>query len=331
MAELKYIQARMGKFVDTKDTANTSQIPIHRKTTRKAQEQRNQSTTTFEIMRLPTKVRLRIWEATWPKSRIVGHRMASNRDNEEQELIHYLQVVGSLEAYSNADYYKILNHAVIEPCPDPVALQICRESRTHTLSTYIPMMNNRFPFGSFYFDPRRDMLLLCWDFDLCKPSLDLYYGEQMSRFQNVMIDGHFWAKDYGECYEDALEAIQPDTPDGLYWLFEALYEAWGVGLDPCGVRAAVRFVSTILDRTEAFQRLHGRLFLVNDIGEMEIVEDLGKIMLEDGEEGTEEECLGVTGSDVALYTYLGFVEISRDHSRIDAIQFCTCSRHPRRE
>ncbi|PYI01688.1 hypothetical protein BO78DRAFT_390906 [Aspergillus sclerotiicarbonarius CBS 121057] len=283
-------------------------VGSHQKATRQPRKQQEE-TAKIDFMSLPIEIRLLIWEATWPEPRVIGHCMTQTGNGAERRAIHYLRAVGSLEAYSHLDYYNILNHAVIEPCPDPIALQICRESREHTLRTYTPMIHNTFGFGSFYFDPKRDTLLLCWDFDQCKPSLIFYYGAQMLRFEKILVDGHFWAKDFSSHYEDVLRAFKPVNPQPQ-WLFGALYEAWGVNLDPCGVRAAVKFVSTILNRVDVFQQQQGRPVLQENTEEMVVAEDFGKIVVDGSEDGGEEGCLGVTGyeDDYARDVYTTFRE-----------------------
>jgi hypothetical protein len=42
----------------------------------------------------------------------------------------------------------------LEDCPPPSALQICHESRAHTLKHFIYMKDSRMNLGSFYFNPR---------------------------------------------------------------------------------------------------------------------------------------------------------------------------------
>ncbi|RAL04441.1 uncharacterized protein BO80DRAFT_422289 [Aspergillus ibericus CBS 121593] len=212
-----------------------------------------------------------------------------------------------------------------------MALQICRESREHTQSTYIPMVNSTFRFGSFYFDPQRDTLLLCWDFDECMPDLVLSYGVQLRKFEKVLVDGHFWAKEFSALYEDVLRAFKPATPQPQ-WLFGALYEIWGIDLDPCGVRAAVKFVSKILERTELFQQAYDLQILRGSTEELAVAEDFGKIVVAGGGEGGDEKSLGVTGNEISLYIYLNFLPLSEENgTRVDAFYLCECPRHPTEE
>lgn len=46
------------------------------------------------------------------------------------------------------------------PYASPVALQVCRESRSHTLKTYKRLQHAHVAHCCFYFDPRRDVLWL---------------------------------------------------------------------------------------------------------------------------------------------------------------------------
>lgn len=48
-------------------------------------------------------------------------------------------------------------------CSFPIALQICQESRWHTLKTYVFIQHSDLPECSFYFNPRQDLLWLSGD------------------------------------------------------------------------------------------------------------------------------------------------------------------------
>ncbi|PWY96743.1 hypothetical protein BO94DRAFT_18606 [Aspergillus sclerotioniger CBS 115572] len=327
MADLQCMHLPRGRFVNTRSIASAGQPSTHQKATREPDEQTS-TTKTFKFITLPVKIRHLIWEATFPEPRIIGHRTAAVENNTARELIHYLGVLGSVETYSHANYLDILNHSVIERCSNPITLQICRESRLFTLRTYIPMMNGIYTYGSFYFDPRRDILLLCWDFEHHRPTLESCYGTQMRYFENVMVDGHFWVQSYSTYYERAVATIRPNPEGGISWLFEAMYDAWGVHLDACRVTAAVKFVSVILSRVEVFTRLHGRPMLVENTRKMVVQEFFEDV---ESEDGVKKVSLGIRGREMAFYIYLSFVEMNfwddGDDCTIDAVHLCDCDRH----
>ncbi|KAG8170161.1 hypothetical protein KVR01_000906 [Diaporthe batatas] len=125
------------------------------------------------LNRLPLELRLRIWEETWPGPRLIEvtlppgaatatttttttapRRIKPSRQVGAEKVTAWNSRTSSLEDVSCRSY------------AHPSALQVCRESRAHTLATYRALRPSH-PAGSggggggaFYFDPGRDVLWL---------------------------------------------------------------------------------------------------------------------------------------------------------------------------
>ncbi|PYH91141.1 hypothetical protein BO71DRAFT_401650, partial [Aspergillus ellipticus CBS 707.79] len=172
-------------------------------------------------------------------------------------IAHHLRPISNTSDFLKADYFRILDHTAVQQSPQqqPIALWICQESRIHTLKHFIPITHATLPGGSFYLDPKRDSLLLCWDFEVCQNALVEFYGRQLRMFDNVLVDGHFWTREDGAVYKDALAVLGPVKSR---FLCEGFWHAWGRGMDRCGVRAAARFLNQLQRMYHDFEeRLEG--------------------------------------------------------------------------
>jgi 2EXR family len=106
-----------------------------------------------------------IWEHTWPASRVIEVATCEDETAEEYTDVAILRFAGSLSSLLEEDFgTRVVEGEPLETSAPPVALQVCQESRTHTLIQYRIMEHTRSRQGSFYFNPRRDMLWLSFDF-----------------------------------------------------------------------------------------------------------------------------------------------------------------------
>ncbi|ROW07480.1 hypothetical protein VPNG_07111 [Cytospora leucostoma] len=109
--------------------------------------------------RLPIELRLRVWEETWPATRLIevtlppGPGVAPQRTKPSRQ-------VGDERITAWDSVSTRLEDVSCRPYSMPVALQVCRESRDHTLKTYRRLQHSHVPDCCFYFDPRRDILWL---------------------------------------------------------------------------------------------------------------------------------------------------------------------------
>jgi hypothetical protein len=97
----------------------------------------------------------------------------------------------------------VMKKGPFEHCSDPIALQVCKESREHTLSRYMSMQHLETKEGSFYFSPSRDVLLLSVDYTNGYYTDDvMYYSNELKRFYNgqlnyiktVLVLHHKWVE-----------------------------------------------------------------------------------------------------------------------------------------
>ncbi|PWY85058.1 hypothetical protein BO70DRAFT_424420 [Aspergillus heteromorphus CBS 117.55] len=205
------------------------------------------------LFRLPPELRLQVWEYTWPEPRVISHTMTAvrNEDGDDQGIVHHLFPAAPFSVFVETDYFRILNHTAIQPSyRGPVALWICQESRIHTLRRYVPIIHSTLPMGSFYMDPRRDSLLLCWDYVICRRVLERDYGNQLRVFEHALVDGNFQARGDADAFQAVLDAMGSVETHSLS---EAFWEAWGRKLDRCGVRAATKFVGRLCERYHEFE------------------------------------------------------------------------------
>ncbi|KAH6714732.1 hypothetical protein BKA61DRAFT_362552 [Leptodontidium sp. MPI-SDFR-AT-0119] len=102
-----------------------------------------------------------IWEHTWPAFRIMEAAICEDETTAEDEYIDaaVLRFARSLSVFLEEDFGStIVEGQPLERCPPPVTLQVCKESRKHTLSQYRVMEHTNSKLGSFCFNPSRDIL-----------------------------------------------------------------------------------------------------------------------------------------------------------------------------
>lgn len=120
----------------------------------------------------------------------------TDMEEETQEYMG-LQLAGSLSTFME------INHSPrgtwtepYEASPLPVALHVCRATRTQALRRYIPMIDPITDRFSFYIDPRRDVLWLSLDITdegaetVAQPRQQ--YGQQIDRIENVLVEEQNW-------------------------------------------------------------------------------------------------------------------------------------------
>lgn len=155
---------------------------------------------TFPFMRLPPELRLAIWEHTWPEARVAEIALRKDLSDPRWTITHYMRVTGRLSTFLRSEFRdRTREDPPLEPSPDPVALHVCRESRAHTLRTYIPMRHWKLPRGSFYFHPGRDVFWLPVEYvqrlDLIHDTLTElsgYYSEDWHEILLVVVGELYW-------------------------------------------------------------------------------------------------------------------------------------------
>jgi hypothetical protein len=168
---------------------------------------------------LPPELRLKIWEETWPEARVL--EITSGECLEEAgwddgwaspgpiSLRPMCSMSRWTQEIKDGTYRNFEDEEPLEACPDPVALQVCHESRVHTLSRYIKMQHNDLENLFFYMDPRVDMLWLSEDasdnVDKYK-ELQTYYGNQLDSISHVLIQEPEW--DTREYLDDFFEELR---------------------------------------------------------------------------------------------------------------------------
>jgi 2EXR family len=138
-----------------------------------------------------------IWECTWPDDRLIQpawHESVSNTD--EYCAFTILRPAGPLSTSIKEDLDSgIMKKEPFKYCPDPIALQACKESREHTLKRYRRMEHLEITAGSFYFNPSRDVLFLSMDYiDDQRYSEDLkrLYNGQLNHIRTVLVLDCMW-------------------------------------------------------------------------------------------------------------------------------------------
>jgi hypothetical protein len=134
--------------------------------------------TTFKS--LPPEIRLMIWEYTWPAAQVVeaasrekfdegdgdddnDYDYDDDDDDDDDDDYHDFTIfrpLGSLDTLLQLDFTSrpVEKLSPLEKCLFPIALQICQESRLHTLKTYVLIKHLNLPECAFYFNPRQDLL-----------------------------------------------------------------------------------------------------------------------------------------------------------------------------
>lgn len=113
------------------------------------------------LHRLPLELRLRVWEETWPGARLIEVSLPPGAaTSTAPKRIKPSRQVGAEKVTAWNSRTKRLEDVSCRAYKHPVALQVCRESRNHTLATYRRLQHSRVADCAFYFDPRRDVLWL---------------------------------------------------------------------------------------------------------------------------------------------------------------------------
>jgi hypothetical protein len=73
----------------------------------------------------------------------------------------------------------------------PIALQVCQESRRHTLQNYYLLRHITSRAYSFYFNPSRDVVYLYPSLQSI-PELQRGYGAQLGNIRSIMVEVHDW-------------------------------------------------------------------------------------------------------------------------------------------
>lgn len=147
-----------------------------------------------------------IWEHTWPAPRLIEaafcsptfieaeHRGLDLGDEGREHTI--LRPSCSLSWALKEDLVaRTMYDRPLQYCSDPIALQVCRESRICTLTQYTLLSHADTPAGSFYFGWKRDLLYLSLNNILDRvysKSLKVCYGELLDKFETVLVEDFIW-------------------------------------------------------------------------------------------------------------------------------------------
>ncbi|KAH6704089.1 hypothetical protein BKA61DRAFT_450808, partial [Leptodontidium sp. MPI-SDFR-AT-0119] len=146
--------------------------------------------------KLSLELRLLTWEQTWPEPRLIEAAICEDETTIEYEDVAILRFAGSLSTLLDVNFgTRIIEQGPAESCPPPVSLYVCHESRKHTLKQYRLMEHTNAKAGSFYFNPRHDVLWFSFDFtDELDYLRDLLrcYGEQLNDIESVLIEEAEW-------------------------------------------------------------------------------------------------------------------------------------------
>ncbi|EEA18494.1 hypothetical protein PMAA_102690 [Talaromyces marneffei ATCC 18224] len=163
---------------------------------------------------LPPEVRLMIWEYTWPAAQVVEAASRDkfddddsdddndNDDDDDDNDDNYhdftiFRPLSSLDTLLQLDFTSrpVETPSPLEKCSSPIALQICQESRWHTLKTYVLIQHLDLPEWSFYFNPRQDLLWLSGDIasDTKRlKQLQSSYQASIHHFKTLLVEDTEW-------------------------------------------------------------------------------------------------------------------------------------------
>lgn len=125
--------------------------------------------THLQFTGLPLELRLRIWEETWPAARLIevslppGSSSSNSNSSTVARRIKPSRQVGGEKVRAWDSRAGRLEDVACRAYSHPVALQVCREAREHTLTAYRRLQHATATVGAgcaFYFDPGRDVLWL---------------------------------------------------------------------------------------------------------------------------------------------------------------------------
>jgi hypothetical protein len=141
---------------------------------------------------------------------IEGAICEDETDHEEYKDVAILRFVGPLSVMLDDDWFmsKVVEEGPSVHCRPPASLQVCRESRMHTLTPYRRMEHTAAKQGSFYFNPCRDVLWLSGDFT-DEPDylehLTRCYGEQLNGFETLLVEESAWLESTPAGFTSLLE------------------------------------------------------------------------------------------------------------------------------
>ena len=131
---------------------------------------------------LPCELRCMVWEYTWPLPRLICMSLY------EDERTHQYTDLAAVDAGCFDDSQPSICHV-------PVALQVCQESRRHTLKRYRAIEHVANRNARFYVDPGRDLL---WSdsilIDELQNFLDLghCYRRQLAQIEMLFVEEDEW-------------------------------------------------------------------------------------------------------------------------------------------
>ncbi|KAJ3544645.1 hypothetical protein NM208_g2946 [Fusarium decemcellulare] len=153
--------------------------------------------TSFPFLYLPTKLRLQIWEHTWPAPRLIRITSSVTHRSNNSWGVKRLQPMWDLAWWLKLDPDRRWPYQPITSLPPDqeqfVALYVCSESRRHTLKSYRRIHHYLCPEWSFHLSPHRDLLALHPSEDVggsVRDDLWDVYGRQLGCFNNAMMFIH---------------------------------------------------------------------------------------------------------------------------------------------
>jgi hypothetical protein len=167
----------------------------------------------FLFSKLPIEARLLIWGYTWPEPRLIegaifesdtpsaSELYLDDEDLEDLDLadgsaflfreIPFLRLAGPLSIILREGISRRTEDSMVHHTPHPSALQVCQESRNHTLRQYIAMEHTDLNAGSFYFNPSHDALWFSLEFvrrQDRQQKLKRYYAMQLNSITTIIAD-----------------------------------------------------------------------------------------------------------------------------------------------